>query len=103
MTPPDLPVRTGIAGAQAITGLSYRTLQDLASRGEIPGASKPAGRWLFIVADLRRWSNRVNRATKAKCRTSTNATASGGRVSRSAVSNTGKAYEHVLKRSRKND
>ena len=35
------PERVGIAGAVLITGMSRRTLQDLAP--SIPGASKPAG------------------------------------------------------------
>ncbi|WP_120299945.1 helix-turn-helix domain-containing protein [Sphingomonas sp. PP-CC-1A-547] len=99
MEPPPL-TRCGIADARAITGLSYRTIQDLASRGAIPGASKPSGRWMFVVADLRRWSTRVNRA--AACPISTLAAKSTGRVSRSGASNTGTAYERVLKRSRKN-
>lgn len=38
------PNRCGIAEARNITGLSYRTLQNLASLGAIPGASKPSGR-----------------------------------------------------------
>ncbi|WP_439571217.1 helix-turn-helix domain-containing protein [Sphingomonas sp.] len=95
-------IRCGIAQARAITGLSNRTLQDLASRGAIPGASKPAGRWLFEIAELRRWVARVNRTAQAQWqRTSTSGTASIGRASRSPASNTAKAYEHVLSRSRK--
>ena len=70
------PERVGIAGAVLITGLSRRTLQDLAP--SIPGASKPAGRWLFAVAELRAW---VTRTTKGpSCRkTYTSAQAYTGR------------------------
>ncbi|WP_366520815.1 helix-turn-helix domain-containing protein [Sphingomonas sp.] len=97
------PIRCGIAEARNITGLSYRTLQDLASRGAIPGASKPSGRWLFVVIDLKRWSTRVNRAKKHQCRrTSTSGAESSGRVSRSTASSTEKAYEHALRKWRRN-
>ena len=91
------PERVGIAGAVLITGLSRRTLQDLAP--SIPGASKPAGRWLFAVAELRAW---VTRTTKRPtCRkTYTSAQAYTGRGSNAAVSNTAKAYERVLSGSR---
>lgn len=84
--------RIGVAAAALITGMSRRTLQDLAP--SIPGASKPSGRWLFEVAKLRAWVTR----TKAKpCRKiSTSGRASIGRVSRSVATNTAKAYEHVL-------
>lgn len=91
------PERVGIAEAVLITGMSRRTLQDLAP--SIPGASKPAGRWLFAVAELRAW---VTRTTKRPaCRkTSTFAPASIGRVSRSGAKNIAKAYELVLNGSR---
>lgn len=91
------PERIGIAGAILITGLSRRTLQDLAP--SIPGASKPAGRWLFAVAELRAW---VTRTTKGpSCRkTSTSAPVYTGRGSKFGASNTAKAYERVLSGSR---
>ncbi|WP_267348737.1 hypothetical protein [Sphingomonas sp. GM_Shp_2] len=88
--------RVGIADAVLITGMSRRTLQSLAP--SIPGASKPAGRWLFAVAELRAW---VTRTTRSSCRKiSTSAPASFGRVSRSTGRNTAKAYERVLSGSR---
>jgi hypothetical protein len=87
------PERVGIAEATLITGLSRRTLQSLAP--SIPGASKPSGRWLFAVADLRAWVTRT-KARKPCRKTSTSAQAYTGRGSRSAVSNTAKAYELVL-------
>jgi len=49
------PERTNIAGAMAITGMKRRSLQDLAIRGEIPGAAK-MGRGSFLSARL--WPNR---------------------------------------------
>lgn len=47
--------RCQISGAARISGMSKRTLQHLAAAGRIPGATKPAGRWLFDVARLEQW------------------------------------------------
>jgi predicted DNA-binding transcriptional regulator AlpA len=41
--------------AVVITGLSLRTVQALALRGEIPGAAKLGGSWTFDEAALRNW------------------------------------------------
>ena len=41
--------------AVTITGLSLRTVQALALRGEIPGAAKLGGSWTFDEAALRNW------------------------------------------------
>jgi hypothetical protein len=91
------PERVGIAEAVLITGMSRRTLQSLAT--SIPGASKPAGRWLFAVAELRAWVTRTTK--KQPCRKiSTFAPGSTGRASKRAASNTEKAYELVLSGSR---
>lgn len=92
------PQKCGIAEAALITGISKRTLQDLAP--SIPGASKPAGRWIFAVSELRAWSTRINRNNPCR-KTSISAKASTGRVSRSRASNIEKAYELVLNGSRK--
>ena len=97
MTAPR-PERVGIAQAALITGLSKRTLQDLAA--SIPGASMPAGRWLFDEAKLRAWVTRVSRKAPPCRKTSTSAKASTGRGSRSAGGSTDKAYERVLSGSR---
>lgn len=91
------PERVGISGAVLITGMSRRTLQDLAP--SIPGASKPAGRWLFVVSELRAWVTRTTRRTSCR-KTYTFEKEYTGRGSRSAARNTDKAYEHVLSGSR---
>lgn len=88
------PERVPVSQAALIAGLPKRTLQDLAARGAIPGAGKPAGRWTFDVRLLRQWAARVER--KRECRTSTTVAASGGRVSRFAGSNIDAAYERAL-------
>jgi hypothetical protein len=46
--------RGTIEQAVAIIGLSMRAVQDLAARGEIPGAAKFGRRWTFDLAKLRR-------------------------------------------------
>lgn len=56
---PAAPMRCTIAQAHALTGLSCRVLRDQAARGAIPGASKPSGRWLFVIEDLNRWAGRI--------------------------------------------
>lgn len=89
--------RVGISEAVLITGMSRRTLQDLAP--SIPGASKPAGRWLFVVSELRAWVTRTTKGTSCR-KTSTYERVYTGRASRSAAGNTDKAYERVLSGSR---
>ena len=46
--------RCGVGHAAAILGLSSRKIQDMASRGEIPGAAKLARVWTFDIEKLRR-------------------------------------------------
>ena len=93
-------LRGTIALASAITGLSYRTLQDLAARGVIPGASKPAGRWLFVIADLQEWAAGGTGGGDRKC---ISEMGYGGRVSKSGESNTDLAYERALKPSQRKE
>lgn len=44
--------RVKIAMAVSILGLEARTVRDMATRGEIPGAAKPRGIWTFDAALL---------------------------------------------------
>jgi hypothetical protein len=46
--------RCGVEQAAAILGLSKRKVQDMAARGELPGAAK-IGVWTFDVERLRRY------------------------------------------------
>ena len=46
--------RCGVGQAAAIMGLSPRKIQDMASRGEIPGAAKLTRVWTFDLEKLRR-------------------------------------------------
>lgn len=47
--------RGGVAEAAAILGLPVRTVQDMAARGELPGAAKFGRRWTFDPEKLRRF------------------------------------------------
>jgi hypothetical protein len=48
------PERGTIEAAMAILGLPERSVQDLAARGQIPGAAKFGRRWTFDLEKLRR-------------------------------------------------
>ena len=47
--------RGTLEAATAMLGLSTRTVQALAARGEIAGAAKIGRRWTFDLETLRRW------------------------------------------------
>lgn len=47
--------RVRVDDAAAILGISGRSVQALAARGEIPGAAKIGGLWTFDEAALRLW------------------------------------------------
>lgn len=49
------PERIKLRDAAAIVGGTMRTVQALAARGQIPGASKLGGLWYFDEAALRKW------------------------------------------------
>ena len=49
--------------AAAILGVPTRTIQDLATRGEIPGAAKLGRRWTFDLEKLRRLLKQKERET----------------------------------------
>ena len=87
--------RIQAAAAVRITGLSRRAIQEMAARGEIPGAAKLGARWTFDEAKLRRW---VKAREEEGCRgISTDAAKSGGRESRFAAATFAEAYEQLLR------
>jgi excisionase family DNA binding protein len=95
MSAADLqPERVGIRTAAAILGRPARTVQDLAARGEIPGAAKIGRAWTFNEARLRLWVRQ--REDEACPRTSTGAAKSGGRGSRSVGTSIDAAYAQLL-------
>jgi hypothetical protein len=52
-----------VADAVAILGVPPRTVQDLAARGELPGAAKFGRRWTFDLSKLRRYVREKERTT----------------------------------------
>ena len=88
--------RVLVAQACRITGLSRRNVQDMAARGDIPGAAKLGGRWTFDAATLRRWikSREVGRWPEG---ISTSAAQSGGVGLGLPGSSIDEAYERALR------
>ena len=98
-TVPADPIRCGIAQARGITGLSVSILRDHAARGSIPGVSKPAGRWLFVVEDLQRWATRIDHpAPGPRSRSAHTARLPrAGRIPHPNPADTASAYERALR------
>lgn len=79
--------------AAGILGISTRTLQLMAARGEIPGAALIGRRWTFNEAALRRW----RRSREIPCReTSTGEARSGGAESNPTAESIAEACEQFL-------
>lgn len=87
--------RVLIAQACRMTGLSRRNVQDMAARGDIPGAAKLGGRWTFDAATLRRWIK--SREIRRWEETSTSGDRSGGAGFVLPGSNIDEAYERALR------
>ncbi|MEP9354844.1 helix-turn-helix domain-containing protein [Xanthobacter sp. KR7-65] len=49
------PERIRVEKAASILGISSRTVQAMALRGELPGAAKIGGSWTFCESALRKW------------------------------------------------
>lgn len=103
LTPKRQRERVRVDDAAAILGISGRTVQALAARGEIPGAAKIGGLWTFDEAALRLWIRE-----KATCQidprrrsSHTGAETRSGLVSRSTERSIEKAYEQALQRLRR--
>jgi excisionase family DNA binding protein len=80
--------------AAGILGISTRTLQMMAARGEIPGAALIGRRWTFNEEALRRW----RRSKEVPCpKISTVAETHGGGGPHLTAANTVKAYEQILR------
>jgi hypothetical protein len=103
-----VPERIKMAAAIAMTGESERTLQALAARGKIPGASKPSKCWTFDVVELRNWvergkpcqSDQLTEAMSARQRTRSSAEKSGKRASRSPAGSSEESYQQAMARLR---
>lgn len=97
-TPGETPERCKVPTAVAITGLSTRTIQNLAAQGKIPGAAKLAGQWTFDLARLRRWVRQLEGETACRGNptTSTGEEEPGTPGFRSTAETTDEAYERLL-------
>jgi hypothetical protein len=78
------------------SGYNRRTLQALAAAGKIPGATKPAGLWVFDVVKFREW---IKAGEPTQCRTIetfSSARGYGGISEKSTASEYDEAYERAL-------
>ena len=80
--------------AADMIGLSVRSVQDKAARGEIPSAAKVGARWTFDKDTLKQWMRQLE---AKNCQTSIGATELGTPESRFGVRTTVEAYERALK------
>jgi hypothetical protein len=88
--------RRRIAWAMDESGKGKRALQDMAKRGQVPGAAKIGGEWTFDVVEFRRW---IAEQVEASCRIMPISTRSGARgtsARRSMASASDEAYERLL-------
>jgi phage terminase Nu1 subunit (DNA packaging protein) len=84
--------------AASLLGVTARTVQNLANRGELPGAAKIGKVWTFDPAKLAKFI----RAKESECPKTTfiSAAQSGGYARPSTESNVEKAYEQTMLRLR---
>lgn len=61
-----VPERCTIEHAVLIIGLPKRTVQDMAARGELPGAAKFRRRWTFDINKLRKFVAEEERKTRRR-------------------------------------
>lgn len=97
------PERIKLREAATILGGNTRTVQALAARGQIPGASKLGGLWYFDEAAFRKWVKDGERCQQNERRQST-AIGAGtpyGRGSPLQDENSARALEQARLRLRK--
>lgn len=91
------------------TALSVRAVQDMALRGDIPGAAKLGGKWTFDPLEIERWIKTQTEATQEraakagalqKTRTSSGATALPTLVFKSTAGKSNAAYTQAIGRKR---
>ena len=78
------------------TGLSVRTIQSMARRGDIPGAARLGHQWTFDVVKLQRWIKQGEIESCKKQTTSTHGKAFGTLGFTSKVRNIDEAYQRAL-------
>ena len=86
-----------------ILGITARTVQSLAARGELPGAAKIGGVWTFDEKAIRDWVKSISSTGKAGERPSTiaNSRTDRERLVPVRVANSMKACEQALQHLRR--
>lgn len=99
----DAPERIRLSRAASILGGTQRTVQALAARGQIPGASKVGGLWYFDEAAFRQWIKDKERCPRDRrlLNTPTGEAASYGRASPLQERNSEKAWQQTLQKLRR--
>lgn len=64
--PSPKPERIDARAAALITGRSVRAVQDMAARGQIPGAAKIGRAWTFDEMTLRDWIRQLEAEVAAR-------------------------------------
>ena len=78
------------------TGLSVRTVQSMARRGDIPGAARLGHQWTFDVVKLQRWIKQGEIGNCPILSTYDYEAKSGTHGSRSTGIRTNEAYEQII-------
>jgi predicted DNA-binding transcriptional regulator AlpA len=92
----DAMERVRAGDVRRMTSLSIRQIQDMAAKGDIPGAVKLGGVWTFDPSRVRAWIREKERCL-ANPETSTNARISGGVGSASTDESIEAAYEQLIR------
>lgn len=92
----DALERVRAADVRRMTSLSLRQIQDMAAKGDIPGAAKLGGVWTFDPLRVRAWIREEQRKCLANPKTSTSGAIPGGDVSVSPDENIEEAYEQLI-------
>jgi hypothetical protein len=99
LTVHESAARVQTADAARLLGVSARTVQYLAGRGELPGAAKIGQTWTFCLEKLRRFVAAQESICATK-KTYIKEAASGGCAPRSGAENAAKAYELAMSKAR---
>lgn len=95
--------RIKASAAAGILGVSTRTVQALAVRGELPGAAKIGGLWTFDEAALRNWIKERSSCPRnhEPRNTATGGATRYGRALPLQAAKSAKAYEQALRELRR--
>lgn len=92
--------RVRAAEVRRMTSLSLRQIQDMAAKGDIPGAAKLGGVWTFDPVRIQLWIREQQRICLANRKTSTSEARHGGDVSALPDESIEVAYEQLIRAKR---